>query len=112
MIKCFRCGTPAKQEPDGTVYRMCDCYASPLIMQPALDLTDADPISVMPVIAAGKLPSEVAPDQARRIYTMITNRIAVHKADCSGCKALGRSCFEILPVEELQKKWQKKAGIS
>lgn len=118
MIKCFRCGTSARQEPNGTIYRTCDCYASPLIMQPALGLgVGIDLLSAKPMIAdrlpqPKSQPDDTPLDQARRLHTLLTNRIILHKADCSGCKALGRSCFEIVPTEELQEKWRQKAGMS
>lgn len=146
MIRCFKCGTPATQDPDGTVQRSCDCYQPsfiytypPAILSPstmathvpihnesAKDVKHKDcPLCGVPIIAPGfhqcrgigSVPApqsesdEISQDRARRIHAMLTDRLIVHRENCAGCKALGRSCFEIRNIEDLQEKWRKKAGI-
>lgn len=56
-------------------------------------------------------PDELSQIQSRRIHAMITDHILTHQETCAGCKSLGRSCFEIMAVEDLQKKWKQKAGL-
>lgn len=36
MIRCFKCGTPATQDAEGTIHRACQCYQPSLIQTPEL----------------------------------------------------------------------------
>lgn len=130
MIRCFKCGYTAEQNPDGTIQWSCTCYQPGLVYQGTIEnrVTGAQPCPFCKELvfvqayhrcrrshdtlpASQPLPDEIDTIRARNIHAMITDQIIVHKAKCPGCKILGRSCVEIIPVEDLQEKWKKKAGI-
>lgn len=128
---CFKCGAPASMAMNGMVLLSCNCFPVGVTKLPTRcplcgevvhvqeyhrcrfshgTTTPTNPAPApVALLSAPQGDSEISQEYAKRICDMIIMNIAQHKENCNGCKAIGRSCFEILPAEETLAKWQKKA---
>lgn len=129
---CFKCGAPASMSMNGMVILSCSCFPIGVTKLPTrcplcgevvhvkeyhrcgfgrVTVTTTTNPAPVPIasLSTPQGDSEITQEYAQRICDMLTINIAEHKKICGGCQALDRSCFEILPAEEILKKWQKKA---
>lgn len=135
MIVCFKCGAPASIAASGIICYTCSCYPTgvtrfstrcPLCGEIVYTLayhicrgigsasttTTTNPVAALPAPTQTPEPEDqpgMSKEQTKRICQLLSAYIAWHKNICNGCKALGRSCFEISTFEKRLAKWQKKA---